>query len=48
MEPFGFVDDVSWDEGSMSTTDNYLEGLSATEWQDLIKRFVALIANDVE
>ncbi|MDR2476957.1 MAG: hypothetical protein LBD18_04120 [Treponema sp.] len=49
VEPFRFfVDDISRGKDGVSAMDNYLESLSATERQDLTKRLVALIANDVE
>jgi transcriptional regulator with XRE-family HTH domain len=49
VEPFRlFVDNTSRVEGDTPTADNYLEGLTATERQDLTKRLTALISNDIE
>jgi transcriptional regulator with XRE-family HTH domain len=49
VEPFRlFMDNTSRGEGNMPTADNYLESLTATERQDLTKRLIALISNDIE
>jgi hypothetical protein len=49
IEPFRlFVDDISRGEENTPPADNYLEDLSATERQDLAKRLIAHISNDIE
>jgi transcriptional regulator with XRE-family HTH domain len=49
VEPFRlFVDDEDRGAGDTPEADNYLECLTTRERQDLTKRIVALISNDVE
>jgi transcriptional regulator with XRE-family HTH domain len=49
VEPFRlFVDDEDRGDGNTPAADNYLECLSTRERQDLTRRIVALISNDVE
>jgi transcriptional regulator with XRE-family HTH domain len=49
VEPFRlFVDNTCRDAGDMLTADSYLECLTTIERQDLTKRLITLILNDVE
>jgi transcriptional regulator with XRE-family HTH domain len=49
IEPFRlFVDDISRGEEYTSQADNYLEKLTTTERQDLVKRLTARISNEME
>jgi transcriptional regulator with XRE-family HTH domain len=49
IEPFRlFIDDKNRGEGSALFEENYLECLSATARQDLTKRLLSLISNDIE
>ena len=49
IEPFRlFLDDSNRNNGDTPVSDNYLENLTAIERQDLTKRIMALIANDLE
>jgi transcriptional regulator with XRE-family HTH domain len=49
VEPFRlFVDDAIRAEGGRLTGDNYLEGLTTAERQDLARRLMARISNSVE
>ena len=49
IEPFRlFIDDKKRNEGNTLTAEDYLECLSATERQDLTKRLINLISNDIE
>lgn len=49
IEPFRlFIDDRNRSEGKASLADDYLEALSTIERQDLTKRLINLISNDIE
>jgi len=49
IEPFRlFIDDKNRNEGNTLLAEDYLECLSATERQDLTRRLVSLVANDIE
>jgi transcriptional regulator with XRE-family HTH domain len=49
VEPFRlFVDNTGRSEENMPAADNYLESLTSTERQDLTRRLITLIANDLE
>ena len=49
IEPFRlFLDDNGRNDGDTQAAGNYLENLSALERQDLTKRIMALISNDLE
>ena len=49
IEPFRlFLDDFNRTGEDTQITDNYLENLSITERQDLTKRILALISNNLE
>jgi len=49
VEPFRlFVNDNDKTNGDMRIADNYLESLSTKERQDLAKRIISLISDDVK
>jgi transcriptional regulator with XRE-family HTH domain len=49
VEPFRlFVDNTGGGEENTPTTDNYLESLTSTERQDLTRRLITLISNDLK
>ena len=49
IEPFRlFVDDEGRTNGNAPTTGNYLEALTTIERQDLAKRIIDLVSNDVD
>ena len=49
IEPFRlFIDDKNRTEENTLIAEDYLECLSATERQDLTKRLISLLANDIE
>ena len=49
IEPFRlFLDDDNRNNGDTPVADNYIENLTAIERQDLTKRIMALISNDLD
>ena len=49
VEPFRlFVDDARRVGGDAPSSDDYLEGLTSLERQDLAKRIMAIVSGDVE
>jgi transcriptional regulator with XRE-family HTH domain len=49
IEPFRlFIEDPGRGEGDTLTADSYLECLSTAERQDLTKRLIALISNNIQ
>ncbi|MDR3174132.1 MAG: helix-turn-helix domain-containing protein [Treponema sp.] len=49
VEPFRlFVDNSSWNDGELSGADDYLECLTTIERQDLAKRLLSRISNEIE
>ena len=49
IEPFRlFIDDKNRNDKNSLFADDYLHSLSATERQDLTKRLISLISNDIE